>query len=154
PSSGAGAPQKRNPFARRSPPPEQNRPAIAPALRTTDVTSPMVPAAGVLDIGTDDPTRSDSASRPEPPRTREAAIPSPAAPERDPLRRSDAIEIQGRLRDLGYYPGEGDGVWGAASRNALRDFKSLNGLQHDDRWDRQTEERLWSSRNIAATSTF
>jgi hypothetical protein len=153
-SNGAGAPQKRKLFTRRSPPPEQDRPVLAPALRTTDMTGPMVPAAGVLDVGTDDPTRGDSTSRPEPPRPRKAAIPSPAVPERDPLSRADALAIQGKLHDLGYYPGEGDGVWGAASRNALRDYKSLNGLQHDDRWDRETEERLWSSRSIPATSTF
>src|SRR5262245_31065030 len=69
--------------------------------------------------------------------TREASVHSSPATERDTDNRSDARFIQRRLRELGYYSGGGNGVWGAASRNALRDFKTMNGLQADDRWDRE-----------------
>jgi hypothetical protein len=79
---------------------------------------------------------------------------SPAEAERNPLNRSDATSIQRRLRDLGYYFGDGHGVWGTASRTALRDFKSMNGLQEDDRWDRETEEQLLSRPSLRAGRTF
>lgn len=86
--------------------------------------------------------------------TAETAIPPPPETERSPLNRSDAMWIQGRLRDLGYLSGERDGVWDVASRNALHDFKSMNGLSADDRWDKRTEQRLSSGRGVRAESTF
>src|SRR5262245_27951520 len=45
---------------------------------------------------------------------------------RDPLNHFDALWIQKRLHELGYYFGRVDGVWRASSRNALRDFKAIN----------------------------
>src|SRR5262249_47368744 len=101
--------------------------------------------------------------------TREAAIPSSSGAERNLAERnlaernladrnlddrSDALFVQTRLHELGYYSGHGNGVWGAASRNALRDFKSMNGLQEDDKWDKETEQRLLSRPSIPAISTF
>src|SRR5712691_11333322 len=62
--------------------------------------------------------------------------------------------IQKRLRDLGYYFGSDDGVWGASSRSALRDFKAINGLQENDTWDKETEERLSSGQNIHPSGIF
>jgi Putative peptidoglycan binding domain len=86
--------------------------------------------------------------------TTETAMPPPPATERSPLNRSDAMWIQERLYDLGYFSGERGGVWDVASRNALHDFKIMNGLPADDRWDRKTEQRLSSGRGIRADSTF
>jgi Putative peptidoglycan binding domain len=86
--------------------------------------------------------------------TAEATGPPSSEMERSPLNRSDAMWIQERLHDLGYFSGNRDGVWDAASRNALHDFKSMNGLSPDDRWDKQTEQRLSSGRGIRADSTF
>ena len=86
--------------------------------------------------------------------TREASVHSPQTVERDIDNRSDARLIQRRLHELGYYSGSGSGVWGAASRNALRDFKSMSGLAEDDRWDRETEQTLLSGHGIHAASTF
>jgi peptidoglycan hydrolase-like protein with peptidoglycan-binding domain len=86
--------------------------------------------------------------------TAETAILPPPETERTPLNRSDAMWIQERLHDLGYFSGERDGVWDVASRNALHDFKSMNGLSADDRWDKRTEQRLSSGRGIRADSTF
>jgi Putative peptidoglycan binding domain len=88
------------------------------------------------------------------PQTAEATVPPPAEIQRSPLNRSDAIWIQERLHDLGYFSSNRDGVWDAVSRNALHDFKSMNGLSADDRWDKETEQRLSSGRGIRADSTF
>jgi Putative peptidoglycan binding domain len=83
-----------------------------------------------------------------------AVLPPPPETARSPLNRSDAMWIQERLHDLGYFSGERDGVWDLASRNALHDFKSMNGLSPDDRWDKGSEQRLSSGRGIPADSTF
>ena len=51
--------------------------------------------------------------------------------------------VQSRLKELGYYAGRMDGIWGPASRTALRNFKmSQSGLRHDDRWDLATQRAL------------
>jgi hypothetical protein len=85
---------------------------------------------------------------------RDAAVPPTPEPERNPLNRSDAIWIQTKLHDLGYFAGNGSGIWGPASRYALRDFKTMNGLAEDDKWDRDTEHRLSSKQTVPASSTF
>jgi Putative peptidoglycan binding domain len=85
---------------------------------------------------------------------KEEAVMSPSATERDPQNRPDAIWIQAKLGDLGYFSGSRNGVWGGASRNALRDFKSMNGLPENDRWDKETEQRLSSREVIPASKTF
>jgi peptidoglycan hydrolase-like protein with peptidoglycan-binding domain len=72
----------------------------------------------------------------------------------NPQNPSDAIWVQARLADLGYFSGTRSGIWGPVSRSALRDFKSMNGLQEDDRWDRETEQRLASKQVIPAARTF
>jgi hypothetical protein len=79
---------------------------------------------------------------------------SPSGTERDPQNRPDAIWIQAKLGDLGYFSGSRNGVWGGASRSALRDFKSMNGLSENDRWDKETEQRLSSREVIPASKTF
>jgi hypothetical protein len=84
----------------------------------------------------------------------EAAVPPTPEPERNPLNRSDAIWIQTKLHDLGYFAGNGSGIWGPASRYALRDFKTMNGLVEDDKWDLETEHRLSSKQTVPASSTF
>lgn len=89
---------------------------------------------------------------PQPPKE-EAAV-SPSGTERDPQNRPDAIWIQAKLGDLGYFSGSRNGVWGVASRSALRDFKGLNGLPENDRWDKETEQRLSSREVVPASKTF
>lgn len=90
-----------------------------------------------------------------------AQVPKPSAeaidsakPELNPQNPSDAIWVQARLADLGYFTGNRSGVWGPVSRRALRDFKTMNGLQEDDRWDRETEQRLSSKKVVPAADTF
>lgn len=77
-----------------------------------------------------------------------------AKPELNPQNPADAIWVQARLADLGYFTGSRSGVWGPVSRRALRDFKTMNGLQEDDRWDRETEQRLSSKQVVPAAETF
>jgi len=72
----------------------------------------------------------------------ETAYPPPAGAGMNPLNRAEGQRIQRRLAELGYYVGGGDGLWGAASRNALRAFKLANGLGDDDLWNAMTETVL------------
>lgn len=78
----------------------------------------------------------------------------PSKLELNPQNRSDAIWVQARLADLGYFAGSRSGVWGPISRRALRDFKTMNGLGEDDRWDKETEQRLSSKQVVPAGETF
>lgn len=56
---------------------------------------------------------------------------------------SGAALVQSRLKELSYYTGAVDGIWGPASRTALRNFKiSQSGLGYDDKWDLATQRAL------------
>jgi peptidoglycan hydrolase-like protein with peptidoglycan-binding domain len=74
----------------------------------------------------------------------ETAYPPPPAGNMNPLNRADGQRVQRRLAELGYYTGRGDGLWGAASRTALRNFKLMNGLKDNGEWDAMTEAMLFS----------
>jgi hypothetical protein len=76
---------------------------------------------------------------------REAIYPPPSGATMNPLNRKDAIRIHSRLRDLGLFRGKNDTVWSDASRLAIREFKKKNGLQSDDNWDGNTENRLFAA---------
>jgi hypothetical protein len=88
-----------------------------------------------------------------PKETAVAALPAPDT-ELNPQNPANAIWVQARLGDLGYFSATRNGVWGPASRSALRDFKSMNGLQEDDHWDRETEQRLSSRQAVPVAKTF
>ncbi len=129
---------------------------LAEAAPTTavDMQSPAATGAPPPLISPRDLFQAKDALTPPPEKSvREAATPSPE-PERNPLNRSDALWIQTKLRDLGYFVGNGSGAWGPASRYALRDFKTMNGLAEDEKWDRETENRLSSKQSVPASSTF
>ncbi len=81
----------------------------------------------------------------------ETAYPPPPAAGMNPLNRADGQRIQRRLAALGYYAGRGDGPWGAASRNALRNFKLMNGLPDNDEWNAITEAVLLDEQAVRAT---
>jgi peptidoglycan hydrolase-like protein with peptidoglycan-binding domain len=72
----------------------------------------------------------------------ETQYPSPPGATRNPLNRSDALWLQRRLRDLGFYRGDSDGTWGFESRSALLDFKQKNALPPNETWDAATEKKL------------
>jgi len=101
------------------------------------------------------PTTRAGATKPEKPQQNEAVAPAPRPdPGRNPLKKPDAIWIQTKLRDLGYFSGNATGFWGPSSRNALRDFKSMNELPADDHWDKDAEQKLASKQSVPASSTF
>jgi hypothetical protein len=125
-------------------------PSTVVEMQSPDIGGPPPPLIGPPDLLR---AKEGISVRPSEP-VKEAAITAPREAERNPSNRSDAIWIQTKLHDLGYYVGNGNGVWGLASRNALRDFKTMNGLAEDDKWDRETEQRLVSKQNVAASSTF
>ena len=129
--------------------------AEAAPTAVVQMQSPQLSGAPAPLIGPSDLFQTKDAITASPGRSvREAAIPPPPEPERNPLNRSDAIWIQTKLHDLGYFIGNGSGAWGPASRYALRDFKTMNGLAEDDKWDLETEHRLLSKQNVPASSTF
>jgi Putative peptidoglycan binding domain len=119
-----------------------------------------------LGVRTSPPTASSTPASRSPDTTASVVVaaPAPAAEtetttalaetQRDLLKRFDVTSIQTKLRELGYYLGESDGVWGPGTRKALHDFKIMNGLLENEQWDRETEERLSSGRGIHAASTF
>jgi hypothetical protein len=80
--------------------------------------------------------------------------PPPPGATANPLNPPDAINLQNRLAALGFFTGQSDGVWGPASRNALRAFKIKNGLTPDDEWNAETERTLAGDRAIRAAETF
>jgi Putative peptidoglycan binding domain len=90
----------------------------------------------------------------EPPRRQAQEPPRPTGAERNPPNRSDTASLQRKLQELGYYAGDDKGVWGDASRRALQDFKRMNGLQDDDKRDRETEAQLMSGPGVPASRTF
>src|SRR6266700_607254 len=69
---------------------------------------------------------------------------SRSEPQFDLLRIEDATKIQQRLADLGFFGGTPDGFWSRRSRQALREFKSVNGLPQDDAWDEPTASQLFA----------
>jgi hypothetical protein len=81
-------------------------------------------------------------TRPEGATAFDTAYPPPTGARTNPLNREDAEQIQRRLVELGYSIGSDNGDWGAPSRNALRIFKTVNGLPNDDEWDAATEQAL------------
>jgi hypothetical protein len=56
----------------------------------------------------------------------------------------DAMRVQTRLANLGFYVGRKDGVWGSGSVKALSEFKLANGLAQDALWDANTEQALYA----------
>jgi peptidoglycan hydrolase-like protein with peptidoglycan-binding domain len=80
----------------------------------------------------------------------ETAYPPPAGARMNPLNRDDAEQIQRRLAELGYYSGADNGLWGAASRNAVRAFRSANRLSVEEEWDAATERALRAKHALRA----
>lgn len=63
----------------------------------------------------------------------------------NPLNRNEATRIHNKLRELGYYRASNNNLWSAASRDALKEFKMRNGLEANDVWDTDTEQRLMAA---------
>jgi hypothetical protein len=58
--------------------------------------------------------------------------------------KNDAALIQSRLAELGFYRMKIDGMWGAGSRAALKDFQMRGGLQPTGKWGRGTQMKLFA----------
>lgn len=60
-----------------------------------------------------------------------AGVPTtpPAAAAAEPLAPEVVRVIQGRLRQLGFYPGQVDGLWGPAMQSSIEHFQQGRGLQ-------------------------
>ena len=59
---------------------------------------------------------------------------------------ADARTVQRRLKDLGYYTGKTDGVFGKASVDALKRFQTANGLLPDGKAGKTTYAILFSDK--------
>ena len=66
---------------------------------------------------------------------------------------SDVTKVQNRLKELGYYTGTVDGVYGLGSMAAVKAFQEKNGLTADGLAGTKTFEKLFSSSAIAAGSS-
>jgi len=55
----------------------------------------------------------------------------------------DAMIIQNRLENLGFYNMKIDGDFGPGSRRALQAFKKASGLGNDSQWDMNTQKALF-----------
>jgi tetratricopeptide (TPR) repeat protein len=63
----------------------------------------------------------------------------------NPLNPDEAIRINTRLRELGFFKGKSLDIWSTASRSALQSFKAARGLAATDTWDSSTELALFGS---------
>ncbi len=61
----------------------------------------------------------------------------------NPKKKEDAMLIQIRLKELGYYSSKIDGIFGRGSRKALRKFKRDHNLGNNSRWNAKTQEVLF-----------
>lgn len=61
----------------------------------------------------------------------------------DTTNRDDASAIQARLAQRGFYTMKVDGLWGAGSRNALRNFQRATGIRDDGLWNMETQMKLF-----------
>ncbi len=65
---------------------------------------------------------------------------------------TEVKEMQYRLKELGYYAGSRDGVYGASTRTAVMAFQTRNGLTPDGIAGPATLTKLYSSSALPATS--
>ncbi len=66
---------------------------------------------------------------------------------------SDVTKVQNRLKELGYYTGKVDGVYGLGSMAAVKAFQQNNGLYADGLAGTKTFDKLFSSGAVAAGSS-
>jgi hypothetical protein len=66
----------------------------------------------------------------------------------------DVLQIQSRLRELGFLSSSPTGVWDGKSRDALQDFKVVNRLGSDAGWTLEAQEALVSPASVRASQSF
>ena len=62
-------------------------------------------------------------------------------------------QLQQRLKDLKYYTGSVDGVYGSGTEQAVRAFQAANGLNVDGKAGKYTQEKVYSASAVPASST-
>ncbi|MFH1879904.1 MAG: peptidoglycan-binding protein [Bacillota bacterium] len=62
-------------------------------------------------------------------------------------------QLQDQLKDLGYYTGSSDGVYGAGTTQAVKDFQAANNLTADGIAGTNTQEALFSRYAIAKSDS-
>jgi len=62
--------------------------------------------------------------------------------------KQDVKLIQKRLKELGLYNWKIDGIWGRRTQKAMETFKKIVGLFPYDRWDINTQKRLFKGTNL------
>jgi peptidoglycan hydrolase-like protein with peptidoglycan-binding domain len=62
----------------------------------------------------------------------------------NPKDKNDAMIIQKRLSELGFYTKAIDGIFGKGSRAALAQLKNSMGLDNNENWDLKTQQALFS----------
>jgi len=62
--------------------------------------------------------------------------------------KDDIKLIQKRLKELGLYNLKIDGIWGKETQKAMETFKKVIGLTPYDKWDLQTQKRLFKGTNM------
>ena len=68
--------------------------------------------------------------------------------------KGDAVkELQARLQTLGYDPGEIDGQYGNGTRNAVRLFQQVNGLEADGIFGTESSDVLYSAAALPCPAT-
>ncbi len=101
-----------------------------------------------------DALRVDSTPTPAPtPTPKPTAVPTPAPTYKIPgttvksgSEGADARTVQRRLKELGYYTGKTDGIFGKGSVDALKRFQTANGLLPDGKAGKTTYAILFSSK--------
>ena len=66
----------------------------------------------------------------------------------NPASHPDAVKIQQRLADQGYYRSKVDGAFGKGSRASLKAFRQKAGLGYDSRWDMATQKALFKGSGL------
>jgi peptidoglycan hydrolase-like protein with peptidoglycan-binding domain len=113
-------------------------------------TDDAVFSAGAVERAGVAPSGNKPTGAPEP----EGRYPPPVGGSLNPLNTGDAMTVQKRLNQLGFFKGKISGVWGLISRSALRDFKVVNNLAPDDQWDSHTEQMLMADGSVRVSETF
>jgi peptidoglycan hydrolase-like protein with peptidoglycan-binding domain len=81
--------------------------------------------------------------------TQQATL-SPPVPPADSLRPGSVRAVQSQLRQLGFYSGGVDGVWGASTESAVERFQQSRGLQPNGQLNPATVSALGLSADTMA----
>jgi peptidoglycan hydrolase-like protein with peptidoglycan-binding domain len=79
--------------------------------------------------------------------------PPPTVAVAEPLAPEVVRAIQGRLRQLGFYPGQIDGLWGPAMQSSIERFQQGRGLQATGQLNPATVTALGLDPNNLAAQT-